>query len=42
MAEGQLEQKALGWLADVGYSTVYALRYAKDQTADVDGGGCDQ
>ena len=33
MTEDQLEQEALGWLADVGYATRYGLDIAPDGSA---------
>ena len=33
MTEGQLEQEALGWLAEVGYATLYGLDIAPDGSA---------
>ena len=42
MTEDQLEQEALGWLADVGYQHRYCLLYtsdAADERSSVDLGG---
>ena len=33
MTEDQLEQETLGWLADVGYTTLYGLDIAPDGIA---------
>ena len=36
MTEGQLEQEALGWLADVGYSSLTYLKRLRVETLKID------